>query len=284
MIYYLMICTATVLFGMQFFFNQSYTRKEGDSLGKALIFSLLTSLVIGIVMLLLKRGQVEYTWFSLVMASLTAVCCVLFLVFSAVALNRVDLSVFSLYSMMGGMLLPFLAGVLFFDETFTLKKLICILVIALAVWLSMDLKNTSGKVSGCCLGAFAMNGLVGVIAKWHQSTALPIVSSEGFMLLRSIVMVVICAVALLLWFRKSAKLQSGKAVAGAVIGYGLMEGLGNLLLLIALTQVNASVQYPMVTGGTILVCAVVDMLRGIKLSRRTVISCALAFLATLMIM
>lgn len=283
MIYYLMICTATVLFGMQFFFNQSYTRKEGDSLGKALIFSLLTSLVIGIVMLIMKRGQVEYTWFSLVMASLTAVCCVLFLIFSAVALNRVDLSVFSLYSMMGGMLLPFLAGVLFFDEAFTLKKLICILVIALAVWLSMDLKNTSGKVSGCCLGAFAMNGLVGVIAKWHQSAALPIVSSEGFMLLRSIVMVVICGV-VLLWFRKSAKLQSGKAVAGAVVGYGLMEGLGNLLLLIALTQVNASVQYPMVTGGTILVCAVVDMIRGIKMSRRTGVSCALAFLATLMIM
>lgn len=284
MISYLMICAATVMFGMQFFFNQSYTRKEGDSLGKALIFSLLTSLVIGAVMLLLNRGRVECTWFSLVMASLTAVCCVLFLVFSAMALNRVDLSLYSLYSMMGGMLLPSLAGVLFFGEAFTAKKLICILIIALAVWLSMDLKKASGKVSGSCLGAFVMNGMVGVIAKWHQSTPLPIVSSEGFLLLRSVVTVILCGIVLLLWFGKSEKLRSGKAVAGAVVGYGLMEGIGNLLLLIALTQVNASIQYPMVTGGTILVCAVVDMLRGIKLSRRTVVSCALAFFATLVIM
>lgn len=284
MMHYLMICAATVMFGMQFFFNQSYTRKEGDSLEKALLFSLLTSLVIGIVMLILTGGQIECTWFSLVMAFLTAVCCVLFLVFSAMALNQVDLSVYSLYSMMGGMLLPFLAGILFFGEAFTAKKLICILVIALAVWLSLDLKTVSGKVSGSCLGAFAMNGLVGVIAKWHQSAFLPIVSSEGFMLLRSIITVILCGIVLFPWFRKREKMNSGKTVLGAVAGYGLMEGVGNLLLLIALTQVNASIQYPMVTGGTILVCAVVDMLRGIKLSPRTAVSCVLAFLATIVIM
>lgn len=297
MIYYLMILASTLMFSLQFFFNEAYVREEGESLKSAVAFSVLTSVVIGVLMLLFNLGKVEVTTFSLGIAGLTAVCCILLLVFSSMALTKVTLSLFSVYAMMGGMILPTVAGILFFHEPMTLRKGICILLIAAGILINTEFSKGSRKVSGSCLGVFLMNGMVGVLAKWHQSSFLPVVSSSGFMLLRSLWIIVLGFVILLAMSGKkpgplledspeSAKklFHLTRPVIKASLGYGVMEGAGNLLLLIALMHVAASVQYPMVTGGTMVFCAIIDVCRGIRLSKKTVVSCLLALAATVLIM
>ena len=65
--------------------------------------------------------------------------------------------------------------------------------------------------------------------------------------------------------------------------FGIFCGVGNLLLLIALKYVNASVQYPIVTGGTMIMSTVICLLRKEKLTKRDVVATLLAFTATILI-
>jgi len=65
-------------------------------------------------------------------------------------------------------------------------------------------------------------------------------------------------------------------------GYSAFNSIGNLLLLIALTKLPASVQYPIVTGGTIVFATVIDLLRKEKVSKREIFATFTAFGASVL--
>ena len=67
------------------------------------------------------------------------------------------------------------------------------------------------------------------------------------------------------------------------VSYGVCNGVANLMLLIALGHVNASVQYPIVTGGVIIFSTIAAALQKDNVKRRTVISAIIAFIATVCI-
>jgi drug/metabolite transporter (DMT)-like permease len=66
--------------------------------------------------------------------------------------------------------------------------------------------------------------------------------------------------------------------------YAACSGIGNLLCLIALTSLDASVQYPIITGGVMVFSTVISIIRKEKPSARTLISAAIAFISTVLIM
>ena len=59
---------------------------------------------------------------------------------------------------------------------------------------------------------------------------------------------------------------------------GSLNRIANYILVFALTFVDASVQYPLVTGGTIIVSTVICFIRGVKPSKKELASVVLAFL------
>ena len=59
--------------------------------------------------------------------------------------------------------------------------------------------------------------------------------------------------------------------------YGSINKVANFLLVIALAHVDASVQYPMVTGGTMIVSTVLSFFSDKKPNRREILSVILAF-------
>ena len=73
-----------------------------------------------------------------------------------------------------------------------------------------------------------------------------------------------------------------KAVAASVF-YGLASGGGNLLLLIALESLPASVQYPLVTGTTMAFSAFFGLCRKEKLTKRMALSVGLALVASVVV-
>ena len=80
--------------------------------------------------------------------------------------------------------------------------------------------------------------------------------------------------------QKEPKPYTARAFATAAT-QGAVNRIANLLLVIALAHVDASVQYPMVTGGVMIVSTLICFFGEKKPTRKELASVALAFLGML---
>ena len=278
--YYLLVSAATVLFALQFLFNQKFEEERGNSLKSALEFTLYKSIVIIVMMLVISGFKIIITPLSVGLAVIYAAACILMTYFSMKAFAVANLSVYSVFSMLGGMLLPFLAGVGFYNEELTPFKIICCVLIVVSVLLNLRGGKQSKKAFLYYMAVFILNGSVGVISKIHQSSELPHTDSTGFMFLTSAVSVIISALWLLVQHKK-IPLIKGKSL-GFAAGYGIFNGVGNWLLLISLVNLPASVQYPLVTGGVMVFSTIISAVRKEKLSKTDYIAAAISFVASVL--
>ena len=131
------------------------------------------------------------------------------------------------------------------------------------------------------LSVFVLNGMTGVISTIHQSAGDLSVDSGSFSVWIRIVPLVICLGIQLVSEKKIARIPS--KIVPYTVGYAAFCGIGNLFLLIALEYLPASVQYPVVTGGTMIFSTIISAVRKEKITKRTIVSAALALLATIFI-
>lgn len=284
-LYYTLVIISTVLFSLQFLFTQRFQETAGTGMKPTLVFSLYKSLVIIFMMLLISGFKIGFSWFSLLMATVYAVSGMVMSYYSLKAFAVANLSVYSVFSMLGGMILPFFLGVLFFDEGDKLVfKIICCALIVVAVLLNIKSGKQDKKALFYYFAVFVLNGMSGVISKLHQSSPYFPVDSTSFMLWSSVVTVVLSAAWLLIAYRQ-IPLIKGKNIF-FVTGYGVFNGLGNLFLLIALSGESglpASVQYPLVTGGVMVCSTIISTIRKEKLTVREYIATFIALLASIFI-
>lgn len=279
--YYGLILISVALFGGCFAINDAYRKMRGDSIKVSLQFSLISSLSGLLVLLAANKFVFGYTHFTLLMAILTAVngCAFNFCGFKA--LGSINLSLYSLYSMLGGMLLPFLQGILFYGEDITVAKAVCCVFIAAALLLTVD----KGKKSGGTIyyiGIFILNGMSGVISKVFASAPYPKADASSYSILSAFCSAVISALILALFFRKNdgAPKNTPISVVFGSVG-GIANRIANLLLVIALAHVDASAQYPLVTGGVMIVSTVICCFKENKPSKKEVLSVVIAFIGML---
>ena len=239
MLYYILFFGATILFSLQFFFNQRFEQSRGSDLKSALEFNLYKSIVIVIMMLFISGFKIIITPFSVALATVYAMACILMTYFSLKAFAIANLSVYSVFSMLGGMLLPFLLGVGFYDEKLTPFKIICCILIVVSVLLNIKGGNGNKKAFLYYMAVFMLNGSVGVISKIHQSSDIPHTDSTGFMFLSSLACIIISGIWLLIKYKKIPVVK-GKALMFAG-GYGIFNGFGNWFLLLSLIHLPASV-------------------------------------------
>ena len=62
--------------------------------------------------------------------------------------------------------------------------------------------------------------------------------------------------------------------------YSVLNSVGNLLLLIALLHLPASVQYPVITGGVIVVSTLIVIIRREIITKKELLAAGIAFVAT----
>ena len=101
------------------------TENAYTSLSAALAFSLYKGLVVIVMMLCLNKFRMEFTLFSLALSGVYALCYILMTYYSLKAFYVANLSVYSVFTMLGGMMLPFLAGTTFFGEDISVYKVLC---------------------------------------------------------------------------------------------------------------------------------------------------------------
>jgi len=284
--YIALIVLATFLFSVQFVFNDLYQRGEGASVVKAMLFSGMTGLA-GCVMLVLTNADAfQYSFFSMALAFVSAAKNVLSAYVSIIVLSRANLSVYSLYSMLGGMLLPFAYAIAFEGEAFTWQKGVCAALIMVALLLGVKGKDDDGaaqKQHGSplpwYLGVFVMNGLSGVFSTIHQRAGEIAVSASAYSLMEKGWGLVICAVVLLICHLRGqpVRLAHPARSAGSSVGFGVITTIANLILLIALLHVDASIQYPIVTGGVIVLSLMWDWILGKKPNRYAIAAAGVSF-------
>ena len=284
--YIALICFATFLFSVQFVFNDVYQRGEGANVVTAMLFSGLTGIA-GIIMLVFTNGDAfQYSLFSMLLAFLSAAKNVLSAYLSIMVLSRANLSVYSLYSMLGGMLLPFGYAILFCGEPLTWQKCVCTVLVMGALLLGLrgkdstpEEKRQQGSPLPWYLGVFVMNCLSGVFSTIHQRAGEIAVSASAYSLMERVWGLLIVVVVLLVCRSRgqAIRLQKPLRSIGSTVGFGVITTLANLILLIALLHVDASIQYPIVTGGVIVLSLMWDWILGKKPNRYAVGAAAVSF-------
>lgn len=273
--YYGLILLSVAIFGGCFALDDTYQRRRGTSLRISLEYSLISA-VAGLIMLSVINGfQIEITLFTLFMALLSSLTGFGYTFCTFRALRTINLSLYSVFAMLGGMLLPSLQGILFYGESFTWGKTVCFALIAIALSLTVR-RGTWRKGILYYIGVFVLNGMSGVLSKIYTESLLEKASAAGYSILICLCTAFIAA--LLLPFLRGHKAQTSTTAA---LGIGFMSGAGNKLanyfLIIALMHVDASVQYPMVTGGVMIVSTLISCMGPKKPSRREIISVVLGF-------
>lgn len=270
-----MVMAAVVMFGLQFFCNQQYERECKSGLSASMMF-IFGGAVAGLVVLLAVNGfKWEFTPFTVLMASLAALDGMAFSFCSLKALGKINLSLYSLFSMLGGMVLPFCLGVFFFDEQFTFGKAICLVAVIAALFLSVEKGEGKGGTV-YYIGVFVFNGLSGVISKFFQASDLPKTSEAAYSVWTAVMTALISGVILIFVWKKSPLKLNAKALV-SMAGNGILNRVANFLLLLSLAYLPASVQYPMITGGVMIVSTLLGYFTPNKPKMREWISLALSF-------
>lgn len=279
-LYYGIILIAVVMFGFQFFLNNDYEKKNGSGFLTSMVFIFGSSLVGLPVLWAINGFKLEFTVYTLLMAVVTALNMMACLFCSLKALARINLSLYSIFSMLGGMLLPFFAGILFYEEELTLGKGLCFVIVTLALFFTFE-KGQSKNGFIYYAGIFTFNGMSGVLSKVFQESACEKTSAAGYSVLSALMTVLITGIILLCNLKK-IKLPEKKSLL-SMAGYGLLNKVANYLLLIALAYVPASVQYPMVTGGTMIVSTILGFFTPNKPEKREIFSLVLSFVGLMML-
>lgn len=283
--YYGFIIVSVLMFGGCFFLNDVYRKKRNASDVLKTFESMFIGSIIGLIILFIINGfKLEFTWFTLLIVLLTTLNNMAFNYCSFKALKHINLSMFSLFTMLGGMLLPFLQGLIFYDEQLTIGKVICVVLILISLILTIKNNNKKGGYI-YYIGIFILNGMSGVLSKLFLEAPFEKTSVEGYSILLALVSIIVSA-GMLVYLTKVRKeklaLLNFKTSSFCMI-HGALDKIANFLLVISLVHVQSSIQYPLVTGGVIIVSTINSYFSGVKPTIKEIISVIIAFIGLLIL-
>jgi len=278
--YYALTMLSVVMFGGCFYLNDAYRRAHGSGWVVSLRYSLISSLAGLIVLLLINGWQWEFTPFTLLMALAATVNGKLYSFCSFKALDKINLSLYSLFSMLGGMALPFLQGILFFHEDMSVAKAVCVVCITAALVLTVERgKKRRGTIY--YIGVFVFNGMSGVLSKIFTEAPYEKTSAAGYSVLICLSGVVMSLLLLVPFYLRGRVGRPTLRGVAAGVSAGALNKVANFLLVAALVHLDASVQYPMVTGGVMIVSTALCFVNKTTPSAKELWSVGVAFLGML---
>lgn len=280
--YYYPIIFAVIMFGVQFFCNDKYQSLCGSCVPSVMRFIAGSSFVGAIILFANNKFTLSATPFTLIMALVTAVNAMIMIYCSTMALGRTNLSIYSLFSMLGGMTLPFIAGLVFFGEAMTIGKGICLVTVFLAMLMTVERGRGLSGGGKYCLGIFIFNGMSGVISTVYENSGFN-KTPVGDYSVWSAVITVLLALLILLFLKGDKKVKISAPAYGLTAAYGALNKVGNFLLLVSLMHIDATVQYPMVTAGVMIVSTLLSYFTPKKPGFREYAALALSLLGIVML-
>lgn len=274
MMSYTFVSLAVVIFGFVFLINSEYEKLSGGSTRSILTFIAGSYATGFVVLMIINRFRIEFTPFSMLVAAATAANALLYNFSSIRSLGKINLSLFSVFAMLGGMTLPFVAGLIFFDEKLTLGKIICFITIAVSLFFTVEKGKSKGGLKYYA-GVFIFNGMSGVLSKFYTAADCRKASEAGYTIQVAICTVIACLI--LLAFNKDEKLNLKPKAIACIAGNGALGNTANFLLLLGLAKLPASAQYPFVTGGVMIVSTIICFFTPNKPKKREIAAVTLSF-------
>ena len=277
MIDYIIILLAVFCFAGQFAFTKLFEKAAKQTLVTSLVMLVVTNLIGVLLFLCIGGFQIHLSTVSLFWAAVFALIMIPYYVVGIKVLSLGSLAIYSMFMMLGGMLVPFLYGILFLHESISVGKgfgtvLLTLFIILQAIWQKSpeeEENRTKSKKKNylffvLCLVIFVINGMTGVVAKIHQIST-GTVDEVSFTILSCALTAILSLVLLLISYLKNCRathiqvvstLKCKPVVIMAFIGAAAY--MGNFLHLKAASNVPASVQFPLVSGGVIILSALVS--------------------------
>lgn len=271
MISYIFVFLAVICFALQFAFTKIYEDTVGKSLNISLVMLVIISIVGSVIFFITGGFKVELSDISLIWSTALAIIMIPYYIIGLKVIHLGSLAVYSMFMMLGGMLVPFFYGILFLNEKISTGKFLGTLLIAFFI-IFQALAQPSKKEEkngqktkiiffALCLLIFFINGMTGVIAKAH-SISDGAVSESDFTVIYCFFTATLSLIFLILNCIKNTgekiseikKVLKIKPFLTLTILGGAAYG-GNYFLLLAANHVPASVQFPLVSGGVIVLSA-----------------------------
>jgi drug/metabolite transporter (DMT)-like permease len=242
----------------------------------------------------LNGFTMHLSWYSIVMAAALAIVGMAYTLFGFRILKSGSMALYTLFLMSGGMAVPYVWGLCFLGEDFSILRTLGLAVLIAAVLFSNMPRRgdrVNVKLILMCCAVFALNGCVSVLSKVHQVEAvLPTVNTTEFVVLSGIFKVLIAGVA---WVvagvmeKRAGVASTAKprtyVVLPLIVLSALIGGGSYLLQLIGAANLPATVLYPFITGGSMIFSTVVGILLfREKPSRNLILGVLLCFVGTLM--
>ena len=280
---YLLVMIATVLLTFDFALQKKYQTIEGTDLIAGLKFNAVNGLLTAVIFFALSGFKIEFSLFSVILAFGMALFGMTYSILSFQILKSSGMAIYSIFLMSGGMLLPYLFGVLFLDEPLTVWRIVGVVLILAAVLLTNRARlERSVTFVLLCVAVFVLNGFVSILSKCHQiHTVYETVDSMAFVMYSGLGKFFFSAVALACRRGGRKPAFAAKSTPWLVLGSALIGGVSYAFQLIGAKALPATVLYPLVTGGCIVFSALAEKLYfKAKLSPFQWASIALCFLGT----
>ena len=285
---YLLVTIATLLLAFDFSLSKKYQSLEGAAPISGLKFNAFIGLFTAIIFFAISGFKIQFSAFSVILAFALSFCGMLYSVLGFKILKNGNVAVYSIFLMSGGMLLPYIFGLLVWNEQINAFRIIGIVVMLTAVML-YDFKKTKTTNSQLllCIAVFILNGMVSIISKYHQiNITYEAVDSAGFVMYSGLAKCLLSTILLLFYKGEDAKFKqkfSFKKRIGFYITVfsALIGGVSYLLQLIGAKDLPATVLYPLVTGGNIIFSSIAGkVFFKEKFNKLQIISIILCFVGT----
>lgn len=286
--FYMMLTLSAMLLGIDFALNKIYQRNYGTSPKAVLLFNSLLGLTTAVIFFAFNGFKLRFSLYSLIMAGIMSTFVMCYNILGFRLLKSGTLTLYTLFLMTGGMILPYIYGLLFLHENFSLLRTAGLILILSGVILSnFNGEHINAKQILLCATVFILNGFVSIISKIHQSQeTYACVNSAEFIILGGIFKFFLAGFLFFIFKNKSPAEKNPISLKKAVFiiaGSAAIGGISYLLQLFGAKTLPATLLYPFITGGSIIFSALADLiLFKEKLSSKLLLSIFLCFTGTLM--
>ena len=288
---YLMLIFSDILLAITFAVNKIYQKHMGVSIKAGFLASALMGLFSATIFFIVGGFKFSFTPFSLVMAITSTLLVTAYTIISYKILKFGTMALYTLFLMSGGMIIPYIWGLLFLGEKFSILRTLALLLIVIAIIIGNPSdKNSNKKMIYMCLAIFVLNGFVSVTLKLHQiEENFATVNESDFVVLSGFVRFLISG-SFWLFLKKDKnsndKISNRKTVSLIVLMLFIssaISGISSVLQLNGASNLPATVVYPVITGGSIVFSSIAGMIMfKEKVTKRLMASIVICFAATLM--
>ena len=257
-------------------------------------YALISMLVVSIIMLF----NFQFTWLAVLLSGLNAICFLITTVIGIKVLSLGSIALYTVFMMLGGMIVPFFCGILLFNEPYNVWNFIAVALMTVALFLTVDDAKIEGgkknvfKFFLFSFLVFLANGGTAVFATIHQKpqySHLAVSSYQFawneyfFTFLFSAIILAINLVKKKREVKENLSIVVSKKNVLYPIFYACIHAFSNIMLLLALSGLPSSVQFPVITGGTIFLTTILGkFLFKDKTTLKTWIGVAIIVLATIL--